>query len=285
MNKGFILSAFTILLHILIFSAEAKVETIIGKPVDSNDNLAFGLPSTDNPEIVLSRDQYILSYNKLRRIPNYVAWKLETSQIGTAGRSNNFALDEELENYLAQTSNLKAVDPTDYKGSCFDRGHQIPSADRTDTRENNEATFLMSNMIPQTAYLNRVIWEHLEQYSRDLVQKQKKKLYIIAGPIFDKPMGAIGPNKDIQIPSKNFKLIYVLNSNQNANDIDIRKPTIAVIMPNMLQNGSTDLSDRAELCKPIITNGTDSRDWEKYKATLSEVEKLSNLSFANAVDH
>lgn len=261
-------------------AAFAKIETVLGLPLSQNNNLAFKLPDTNNPEIILSRDQYVISYNKLRRTPNYVAWKLEASQIGSTGRSNNFAMDEELDHYLSQTTNKHAVDANDYKGSCFDRGHQIPSADRTDTVENNEATFLMSNMIPQTAYLNRVIWEHLETYSRGLAQRQGKKLYIIAGPIYDKPMGAIGPENDIQIPSKNFKIIYILDANQGPENINAQTPAIAVIMPNMLQNGSTDLSNKSELCKPVSGSGGSRNDWEQYKTTLSEIENLSGLTFA-----
>lgn len=271
-----------IIIFALQNSALAKIETVLGLPLEVNNNLAFKVPDTANPEIILSRDQYVISYNKLRRTPNWVAWKLEASQIGQSGRSNNFALDLDLDQYLSQTMNQHAVDATDYKGSCFDRGHQVPSADRTDTRENNETTFLMSNMIPQTAYLNRVIWEHLEQYSRDLVQKQSKKLYIIAGPVYDKPMGAIGPDNDIQVPSKNFKVIYVLDSTQGPEDINVQTPSLAVIMPNILQDGSTDLSNKKELCKPVSTSRADRRDWEKYKTTLSEIEKLSGLKFSTS---
>lgn len=281
MSKRLILSGIFAFAFSLQNSAFAKVEKILGRPVPQNQNLAFALPDTAETEIILSRDQYLLSYNKIRRTANYVAWKLESAHIGSSGRSNNFALDMELEQYLHETSTYRAVDAGDYKGSCFDRGHQVPSADRTDTISNNEKTFLMSNMIPQTAYTNRVVWEHLEQHSRDLVQKQGKKLFIVAGPIFDKPMGAIGPEKDIQIPSKNFKLIYVMNPGQSPGEVDARTPAIAVIMPNMLQNGSTDLSDKKELCKPVSTSNPDRRDWEKYRTTLSEVERLTGLKFSS----
>lgn len=279
MSKRLFLSSIFVLTLSAQTTAFAKIEKVLGLPVTQNENLAFTLPETENPEIILSREQYLLSYNKQRRTANYVAWKLEASQIGQSGRSNNFTVDQELESYLQSTSGQHAVTENDYRGSCFDRGHQIPSADRTDSVANNETTFYMSNMIPQTAYLNRVVWEHLESYSRYLVQKQKKKLFIIAGPIYDKPMGAIGPEKDIQVPSKNFKLIYVLNADQTPESIDINRPTIAVAIPNMLQNGSTDLSDKRELCKPINSDSSDSRDWEKYKTTLEDIEKLSGLNF------
>lgn len=41
------------------------------------------------------------------------------------------------------------VQGSDYSGSGFDRSHITPSAARTNTVQNNSATFLMTNMIPQ----------------------------------------------------------------------------------------------------------------------------------------
>jgi endonuclease G len=280
MSKRLILSGIFTLTLIFQNSAFAKIEKILGVPLNQNNNLIVKL-ETENSEIILSRHEYVLSYNKFKRTPNYVAWKLEASQIGSSGRTNNFSIDTELENYLVETSSQHAVDSLDYRGSCFDRGHQIPSADRTDNITGNETTFLMSNMIPQTAYLNRVSWAHLEQYSRDLVQKQGKKLFIIAGPVYDKEMGAIGPNNDIQIPSKNFKVIYILNAEQTPENIDAQTPSLAVVIPNMLQNGSTDLSDKKELCKPLKSETSERRDWEKYKTTIDNVEKMTGLKFGS----
>lgn len=259
--------------------ALAKIEAVIGSaPLEGNPNLAMNPPLNEASEIIISREQYVISYNKLRRSPNWVAWKLEVGQIGNSGRSNDFSQDADLENFLSQSpGNLHAVDQTEYKGSCFDRGHQIPSADRTDSSENNQTTFFMSNMIPQTPYLNRVIWEHLEQYTRDLVQKQGKKAYVIAGPIYDQDFGLIGPKKDIPVPSKDFKVIIILDANQTPNDIDANTQIISVVMPNILQDGSNPETNMAQLCKPLAPGTLDKNDWVKYKTTLSEIEKLSGL--------
>ena len=260
--------------------ANAKIETVIGLPLAQNKNLPFQTPETSQPEIMLSKEQYLISYNKDHRSPNWVAWKLEISHIGKSGRSNNFSIDSDLENFLAQSAeNKHAVDSSEYKGSCFDRGHQVPSADRSDTMVNNEATFLMSNMIPQTPYLNRVIWKNLEQYSRDLVQKEGKKLYIVAGPIYDQNFGAIGPQKDIPVPSKEFKIIYILESNQTLADIDLLNPAIAVLMPNVLQDGSIPDTLSPANCNTINKPSIDRMDWQKYTTTLNEIERLSGLHF------
>ncbi len=257
----------------------AKIEIVLGNlPHEQNPNLAIKVPEAQSSEILVSREQYVISYNKDRRSANWVAWKLESEQIGKSGRSNNFQQDSDLENYLQQTySGKHAVESNEYKGSCYDRGHQIPSADRTDILTNNETTFLMSNMIPQTPYLNRVIWEHLEQHTRNLVQTQNKKAYIIVGPIYDRNLGNIGPKNDIPVPSKNFKIIFVLDSEQKPQDINKDTPVIAVIMPNINQDGTLPEFSPNKKCKSPIINTTDKNDWKKYLTTIGEIEKESGL--------
>ncbi len=275
-------ATFILVLLLLINTTFSFAQVVIGNvPLDRNLNAAF-IPQNLNqvPEIFISRDQYLISYNKNHRMLNWAAWKVESSDLGHIGRTNSFAVDTDLETYLNQTSE-HAVTPLDYQGSCFDRGHQVPSADRDDSILNNEMTFLMSNMIPQTAYLNRVIWEHLEQYTRNLVNTQEKKVYIIAGPIFDQDFGSIGTNHDIPIPSKDFKIIFILDKNQTPADINSTTPVIAVIMPNLLKSGKKPLEDRTELCsnRNLSPSGTivDPTDWEQYKTTVAEIEKLSGF--------
>lgn len=273
------------LFFLLSFSnlACAKIEVVLGNaPLDGNPNIALGTPVNNKSEIIISRDQYVISYNKEKRSPNWIAWKLENFQIGSSGRTNNFAQDADLEEYLKTSSkNQHAVNPTEYKGSCFDRGHQIPSADRTDSTENNQMTFAMTNMVPQTPYLNRGMWKNLEQYTRDLVQKEGKRAYVIAGPIYDKNFGAIGPNKDIPVPSKEFKVIIVLDANQSPSDINKNTQIISVIMPNIQADGTSINTESNGPCKPILAKdevAPTPNDWQKYKTSLAEIEKLSGLT-------
>lgn len=277
---------------ILVHSALLLGQEVIGNvPLDRNQNVALmPVNASGVPEVLISRDQYLISYNKKRRLLNWAAWKIEASDLGHTGRSNNFAPDPDLEAYLNRTSE-HAVTPQDYQGSCFDRGHQVPSADRDDSAQNNEMTFLMSNMIPQTAYLNRVIWEHFESYTRNLVSAQGKKIYVIAGPIFDQDFGAIGEHHDIPVPSKDFKIIFILDQNQSAADINSNTESIAVIMPNVLKSGKRPLDDRTELCSNknlstaltvAGTTASNPMDWAQYKTTVAEVERLSGFKIFSA---
>jgi len=54
-----------------------------------------------------------------------------------------------------------------------------PSWDRTGSRESNDATFVMSNMLPQAA-VTWGVWAKLETYCRDQV-RVGNELYIVAG--------------------------------------------------------------------------------------------------------
>jgi endonuclease G len=271
------LALITLIIFLAMHVAAAKVEAVIGDvPLDKNTNLFAQVSMPANSEILISRNQYVLSYNKDRRAPNWVSWKIDHKELGSAGRNEDFSQDHELQNYLDQAGGgYQAVTPADYKGTCFDRGHQVPSADRTDSVQDNEATFVMSNMLPQTPYLNRVIWERLEHYTRDLVEKEGKKVYVIAGPIYDQDFGAIGPHNDIPVPSKNFKIIVVLEANQTPKDITRTTPVTAVIMPNTLENGAKPLSDRKSLCNPVL--GAPSQDWPAYQVSLVQLEKMAGI--------
>jgi hypothetical protein len=62
-------------------------------------------------------------------------------------RRSKFAPDPDLPEGFFQ------VRPNDYRGSGFDRGHMCPSGDRTATKEDNEATFYVTNMVPQEMLL------------------------------------------------------------------------------------------------------------------------------------
>lgn len=290
--------AILVQLPLLVFGFTTTSEVIGNLPLDQNPNLSTFFPQNLKhvSEVLISRPEYVLSFNSETRLLNWAAWKLEASDIGHIGRSNKFIADADLQNYLNKF-NKQAILPSDYFESCFDRGHQVPSADRDITVEINQITFFMSNMIPQTASLNRYVWAHLESFTRDLVVNQNKKVYIIAGPIFDEDFGKIGPNKDIPVPSKNFKMLVVLEKDQTLKDINLETKIISVIMPNVLRSGERPLDNKTQLCEeskfapkppsppspapsaPIVTPEPHplNDDWKKFEVPISEIERLSGF--------
>src|SRR5690606_41756236 len=81
---------------------------------------------------------------------------------------------------------------------------------------NNKETFLMSNMQPQTAKLNRQTWRFLEEYTRDEVRKNQEA-YVIAGCYGDN--GKI-KNK-VTIPTSCFKIVDRKSTRLNSSHVKI----------------------------------------------------------------
>lgn len=214
--------------------------------------LRLGNPSnatqTDANNFLMVNSQYALSYNRLRGTANWVAWTVTSADFGAADRANDFRQDDRLPNGFYR------VATNDYTGSGYDRGHLCPSADRTGSPEANSATFLMTNIAPQTGDLNRNAWGNLENYSRDLV-RQGNELYIVAGLY-----GAKGKIKGkVTIPTNFWKIIVVLpNGVDDVANTTADARVIAVEMPNI--------------------NGIKNEDWRKYRTTVRNIEQKTNLN-------
>src|SRR5262249_53539637 len=136
-------------------------------------HLPFGRPACDR---LLPLGDYIVCYDVANRIPAWVAYELTAGEVITKERRDAFRTDPRL-------SETESSSCADYKGSGFDRGHSVPRDDMNRTFEMQAATFLLSNMSPQTKRLNEGIWAFLEQRVRDWA-KVNGKVYVISGPIF-----------------------------------------------------------------------------------------------------
>lgn len=250
-----------------------------------NRNIAGGFPKivsdaiASTEDVYLSRQQFVVSFDSKAKVPAWTAWQVTNKDLGDVERSDKFQSDEILNAYLKVHEKNLGVTPDDYKDSCFDRGHQAPSADRTSLPKDNLATFYMSNMAPQTAFLNRKIWADLESHSRDLIRKEGRKLQVYAGTILRDGREGIGRNKEIQIPVAFYKVVVVYE------DDDSEKPMghIAVIMPNVTANGKDPVANRAESCQEQKSgvSGSLSTRWEDYRVTLRDIERKAGVSFPN----
>ncbi len=84
--------------------------------------------------------------------------------------------------------------------------HMTPSGDMPDERA-QEQSFALSNMVPQTAALNRGVWEGIESAVRHLAARQGE-LYVVTGPAYQgQRIQSIGPD-GVLVPSSTWKAIY-----------------------------------------------------------------------------
>ncbi|MEL6248229.1 MAG: DNA/RNA non-specific endonuclease [Cyanobacteria bacterium J06627_15] len=192
----------------------------------NSPHLAFGNPSnaaqTNVNNYLIEKDEYALAYSAEKGTLLWAGWQLNFEWLGRTGRQDDFRPDGSLPKGVYQ------VTPRDYSG--YDRGHMVPSADRTASRDVNSATFLMTNIFPQTAANNRGPWRELESYCRDLIYQQGKSLYILGG-IYGQRERLAGDK--ISVPSRTWKVILVFDQpNPTAADLTERTEIIAVDMPN-----------------------------------------------------
>ncbi|HEX8173323.1 MAG TPA: DNA/RNA non-specific endonuclease [Thermoanaerobaculia bacterium] len=241
-------------------------------PYSADVHLTFGNPSgavadTNVPQnYLMMKPEYALSYNRDRGTPNWVSWHLTDEWIGSLTRVDSFRPDP------AVPSDWYRVLHTDYASSGFDRGHMVPNADRDKETSIpiNQATFLMSNMIPQAPDNNQGPWAAMEGYLRTLLPGSE--LYIVAGGAGTGGSGSNGltttiANGHVTVPAQTWKVALVLpkDSGDDVSRVAASTRTIAVIMPN--------------------TQGIRNNDWQNYLVSVDQVEALTGYDFfANVSD-
>jgi endonuclease G len=236
--------------------AQDSVHLKMGNPSHATDNAA------NKNNFLMVKPFYALSYNNVKGTPNWVSWRLGKEDLGTTGPFP-FKADTTLPN------GFKKVQPSDYSGSGFDRGHMCPHADRAKSTESSKATYVMSNIVPQSAENNQRAWNEMENYIRSLV-RQGKVCYIIAGPV---GMGGVGkngattktPSGGVVVPKWTWKVVMVL-------DEDVADPT----------RFNEDSSIR--LFAAVVPNDTTPGEaWAGYRKTVAEVEELTGYTFFDKV--
>jgi endonuclease G, mitochondrial len=246
-----------VLLIALLLTLAVGCAILFPRQFAPNPHLALGNPSnasnTDSNNYLIQKPQYVLSYNRDKGIPNWVSWELNRSWLGDAPRSNNFRPDDTL------PEGWYRVTPSDYTRSGFDKGHMIPSADRSNSPDNNAATFLMTNIIPQAPDNNQGYWARLEDYERTLAN-EGNELHIISGVYGQK--GTIAGGK-VAIPARIFKIIVVTPPNQGINSINESTKIIAVDTPNV--------------------NGDRDANWTQFLTSIDSLEQKTGYNFLSNI--
>ncbi len=222
--------------------------------ISPSPHLVLGNPSNAGTRnlnnYLIEKKQYVLSYSGDRNLLNWASWEVDASWLGQVDRQDDFRADAALP---AGTYQVRA---DDYAGSGYDRGHMVPSADRNRTVEDNSATFLMTNVIPQTPENNRGPWREFENYIRDLVYQYDHSLHLFAGAYGER--GTIG-SQSVTVPSRLWKVVVIYELTGDGR-LGLTGDTrvIAVDMPN---------------------RGSLSEDWRDYQTSIDRIEIATGYDF------
>lgn len=200
-------------------------------------------PIEKNPEVLLFKSAFIVSYNLTTSCPNYVAWHLTDARTKGGAKRGDYIEDM----VLGESSRVL---PSDFSRSGYDRGHMCPAGDNKNSEQAMAESFMMTNICPQDHDLNGGWWNDLEIRCREWANKGAD-LYIVCGPIFDTPSPKkIGNRKNLRVsvPDRFFKVILMMGDAPKA---------IGFIVPNL------------DLNEPI----------SKFAVPVDRVEKITGLDF------
>lgn len=230
--------------------APVKLPDVAPSVLTAIELLPFGNPSSagtaDRNNWLLVHSSHLLSYNESRGTLNWAAWRTTRADLGRSLPRPDFEPDHSL------PTGVERMMYSDYSGSGYDRGHIVPSADRFGNPLLNAETFLMTNIVPQTADLNQYPWNMLEMYSRNLVSRGND-LYTIAGVYGEKER----LRGKVAVPTNCWKVIVVFPRGTSVKEITAATRIIAVDMPN--------------------DEGIEDARWETYKTTVGEIEQRTGL--------
>jgi len=206
----------------------------------------IGLPTS---HFLLERERFSVGYDGRLKQPAWVYEDLLAEEVdGKLDRKDyDFKEDEELPEVVRSTLG-------DYKGSGYDRGHMVPAGDCKCSAKKLEQSFLLSNISPQTAGLNRQTWRKLEGHTRRLA-KEHERVEVISGPLFLPEEDEEGKKQvsyqvigeqNVAVPTHYFKVIKW------------RAGAEAYILPNIEK--------------------LDDRPLKEYQVTLDKVEELAGAT-------
>jgi endonuclease G, mitochondrial len=261
------------LLGALLFLASCKkqAEDIITPPpppppvvTGDNEPLTPGNPTqaqalASMPENYFEDNGYYkTAYSRTRGIPVWVAWHLQSEDIGTTPRQDDFRGDPTLPPswYQVQTS--------DYTGSLFDRGHNCPSGDRTFSIPTNSSTFLMTNIVPQAPNMNQGPWDGLEEFTRNTLVGTSNEAFIYMGNTGSGGYNVNGlyhtiANGKVTVPAKIWKVILVIPKGNN--DLARIHSDATVLVVNMPNNHTL-----------YSTSGSGRTAWRNYLTSINALE-------------
>jgi endonuclease G len=190
-----------------------------------------GYPVSTQPLQILEHSAYAMGFDCNYKMP---AWTfhivIPDITFGNVSRSNDFRIDstascgssEERDYFIRKQ---KSDGTFSYEGFGFDRGHLIPSADFKWSPIGLSETYYYSNMSPQRPQFNRESWAEVEGLVRNMVEAEKKNLYVLTAPILSGALKTVERSvHQLKIPDWHYKIVA---------DLSVETPRgMAFLMPN-----------------------------------------------------
>lgn len=217
----------------------------------------------DSPENKNVRN-YAYLYDTKLKMALWVAYPLHTYYLGDFSRGSrrdpwhcDLLLGEHFQDVVTRGYRSE--------GTRCDRGHQLPSADRTKNAAYNRTTYTSANCTAQFSKFNQGVWEGLERrvrnYQKTLSGTGLDTLYVVTGagigrypgmPQVEQPKVIDAQNHKVTVPTYYYKALAIRTKGGGFQ-------TMAFILPN----------------DPNIKK----KDYNNYRISVSQLEKYTGFTF------
>jgi len=239
-------AAFFALLLSFVFTLAAAEPAGRKEELLQPENLPFGVPKeTDR---ILHREGFSLGYSHKYRQALWVGYVLKKEHL----TGKRFRRPAAFRSDPAITEN--PVQPGEYTGTKFDRGHLAPAGDMSYSHPAILNSFFMSNISPQTPGCNRGIWKRLETQIRKWALAEEC-LCVITGPLF--------PQEDEKAEEEG---------------------AISLPVPYAFYKVVLDMTPPRKMIAFIVPNRAGRERLQRFVVTVDDVEKLTGCDFFSELD-
>ncbi len=158
-----------------------------------------GVPAPHDIRII-DRGEFVIGWSESLRHPVWCAYHVVSEGKHQLGKRPNFKRDKEANQCPGASA---------YERSGYDRGHMVPNF-AIGTRYGDEmrrATFLMSNIAPQTPALNRGVWRDVEHRIAELWTARYGEIWVIVGCISPTANHETLSGTDVDVPTQFYQII------------------------------------------------------------------------------
>ena len=183
--------------------------------------------SMSDPVTGKTTRNFTYAYAPAEGLSLWVAYPLNRGLIGQGSRTDAWDYDPDLPKEIQRVI-YKSYGMSSNEYEHFDRGHQIPSADRLQAKANRR-TFAFTNIAPQDPTFNGGLWNDFEQRVRSWA-KRSDTLYVVTGVMLESEKTvADNLGNAVKVPSHFWKAVLRRNTDKRGK---VHWSMCAVVLPN-----------------------------------------------------
>ena len=177
---------------------------------DGNEWFAHDMTGGDYFSKQGQQRNYSFYWDYKEHLSHWVAYPLNSSLYGTHSYNYVWGFDPLLPADLQPDITMHSYGGTAFGGGNWNRGHQLPRADRQISQAAVASTCYPTNMTPQDGTFNSGIWALLESKVRGYAPKTgADTLYVVTGCVLDGSTTFTSSNSGfaVRVPSAYFKAL------------------------------------------------------------------------------